>query len=236
MLIPTKGIVFKSIKYAESTLICKIYTQHLGLRTYIVPGARRSKARNQAAFLQPLSLVEFVAYEHPHKNMHHLRDLKADVVFSSIPFDVVKSGLALFFAEIFTKCIHEETENEALFRFLHQSIEYLDTTSATKLSLLPVQVLATLSRHLGFFPQMNFSAQTPFFDLVEACFLPQSSKHCADIHTGQLLYDYVEKKIPPASLKEKQALLNLWINYYQHQIEGFGEVHALAILRSVFYS
>ena len=39
----TKGIVLSSVKYSESSIICKIYTAKLGLQSYIVNGVRKKK-------------------------------------------------------------------------------------------------------------------------------------------------------------------------------------------------
>ena len=45
MIQQTKGIVLSSIKYAESSIICRIYTESLGLQSYIVNGVRKRKAK-----------------------------------------------------------------------------------------------------------------------------------------------------------------------------------------------
>ena len=39
----TKGIVLSSVKYSESSIICKVYTAKLGLQSYIVNGVRKRK-------------------------------------------------------------------------------------------------------------------------------------------------------------------------------------------------
>ena len=39
----TKGIVLNSIKYGESSIICRIYTAKLGLQSYLVNGVRKKE-------------------------------------------------------------------------------------------------------------------------------------------------------------------------------------------------
>ena len=39
----TKGIVLHTIKYSETSVIAKIYTEKLGLVSYMIKGVRSSK-------------------------------------------------------------------------------------------------------------------------------------------------------------------------------------------------
>ncbi|WP_050977380.1 DNA repair protein RecO [Nitritalea halalkaliphila] len=45
MLITTPGIVLSYISYGDSSIIARIFTEKLGLKTYIVNGVRAKKAR-----------------------------------------------------------------------------------------------------------------------------------------------------------------------------------------------
>ena len=58
MLIKTRGIIFKSIKYSETSLILDVYTEELGLQKYIISGVRSKKARTTAGMLQIMSLLD----------------------------------------------------------------------------------------------------------------------------------------------------------------------------------
>ena len=68
MLIKTQGIVFKSIKYRETSVISDIYTREKGLRDYIFRGVRSKRAKVKASLLQVMSVVDMVAYERTEKN------------------------------------------------------------------------------------------------------------------------------------------------------------------------
>src|ERR671932_1101146 len=58
----SKGIVLRSIRYAEADRILDLYTQDSGLISAIAKGIRRTKSRFGGR-LEPLSCVEFLAYE-----------------------------------------------------------------------------------------------------------------------------------------------------------------------------
>ena len=72
MLIKTRGIIFKALKYSETSLILDIYTEEKGLRNYIISGVRNKKSKLKTGLLQPTMLVEMVAYE---KNKMNNRDM-----------------------------------------------------------------------------------------------------------------------------------------------------------------
>jgi DNA repair protein RecO (recombination protein O) len=58
----SKGIVLRSIRYGEADRILDLYTEDAGLLSTIAKGIRRTKSRFGGR-LEPLSCVEFLAYE-----------------------------------------------------------------------------------------------------------------------------------------------------------------------------
>jgi DNA repair protein RecO (recombination protein O) len=58
----SKGIVLRSIRYGEADRILDLYTKDSGLISAIAKGIRRTKSRFGGR-LEPLSCVEFLAYE-----------------------------------------------------------------------------------------------------------------------------------------------------------------------------
>lgn len=61
-LYKSRGIVLRSIRYGEADRIVDLYTREAGLVSAIAKGIRRTKSRFGAR-LEPLSCVEFMAYE-----------------------------------------------------------------------------------------------------------------------------------------------------------------------------
>ena len=49
----TRAIVLHCIKYSETSVIAKIYTEKLGMQSYMVKGVRAAKSKSKAAMLQP---------------------------------------------------------------------------------------------------------------------------------------------------------------------------------------
>ncbi|MDR2283209.1 MAG: recombination protein O N-terminal domain-containing protein, partial [Sphingobacterium sp.] len=45
MLQKTKGIALKTTNYSESSIVAQIFTENLGLQSYLINGARKPKAK-----------------------------------------------------------------------------------------------------------------------------------------------------------------------------------------------
>ena len=73
MLIKTRGIIFKAIKYSETSLIMDIYTEEKGLQKYIISGVRNKRSKVKTGLLQPAMLVDMVAYYRENKPMNRIK-------------------------------------------------------------------------------------------------------------------------------------------------------------------
>ena len=95
MLQKTRGIVLHTLNYSEASVIAHIYTEDFGMQSFLLNGVRKSKAKFNANLLQSLSCVEVVAYHKPGKSLHRVNELSAAPAFHSIPYDTVKTTIAL---------------------------------------------------------------------------------------------------------------------------------------------
>ena len=122
MLVKTRGIVLSYIKYRESSIIAKVYTEQLGVQSYIINGVRKKGSGSRIALFQPFTLLDMVVYTSQKGGLTRISEYKSAYPFGSIPFDIRKSSILLFLAEIVSKTIKEEEENPQLFNFLYQAI------------------------------------------------------------------------------------------------------------------
>ena len=106
MLLETIGIVFRTVKYGETSVIADIFTEEKGLHTFIGGGVRSARARMPFNLFQPMMVVDLVAYYRDDPNaMNRLKELRAGEVWQAIPFDIRRGAVALFMAEICRKSI-----------------------------------------------------------------------------------------------------------------------------------
>src|SRR6185437_6348183 len=126
MLQKTSGIVISQVKYGESSLIVKIYTEAFGLRSYIVNSVRTKSSKTKSAYFRPLSLLDMVVYNKANSSIQRISELKSLYTYSSLPYERNKIVIGLFIAETLGKTLKEEHPDVDLFQFLLSSFITLD--------------------------------------------------------------------------------------------------------------
>lgn len=228
MILRTKGIVLSSIKYAESSIVCKIYTEELGLQSYLINGVR--KKRGTSNYYQPLSLLEMVVYHKEIRGLQRVREIAFAHQHKSIPFNVLKSSVALFLVEVLSKCLKEEEKNQELFSFLSNSIIDFDKTPFE--SSFHLKFLLNLSAYLGFYPDGN-NSHLPYFDLMNGCFTNNCPNHKHFITTPLITTFAALLKGGSEVITEKKNILKKLLEYYGLHLDGFANVRSHEILDTV---
>ncbi len=237
MLHKTQGIVFKTIKYSETSVVSKIYTAKFGLQSYLINGVRTAKSKTKASLLQSLSLLEMEVYQREHRNLNRIKEFQPAVVFHSIPFNLVKGSVGIFMIEVLSKSIHEEESNEPLFQFIFERIRALDDMEHVPSGYL-IAFLLSLSVHLGFHPHGSYSEKTPFFNLLEGQFVAGGNVH-PNILNEQLsgkLSEFIRNPNTELSHGSRRLLLEAMLHYYQLHVPNFSPPRSLKVLEEVFRS
>jgi len=240
MLYKTRGIVLHSIKYSETSLIVKVYTETFGLQSYLLKGARSSKSKTRPVLFQPLTLLDLVVYHKEKSTLHSIKEVKLAVHFYSITSDIRKSSIVLFLAELIYKSIREEEPNSALFEFLWHSLLLLDTIEEP-FSSFHLLFAIKLCRYLGFQPQQNRSEYNRFFHLREGLFQPvfNSPDDSLDETQSSWLFRLMKTDLDQLSLlnipaKIRNPLLEKILLYYQVHLPGRIEFRSQEVLHTVF--
>lgn len=239
MLLHTRGIVLRTLKYGETSVIADIYTEERGLRSFIAGSVRTAKARMPYGLFQPMTPVDLVCYfRDEFEHLNRLKELRAAEVFSGIPFDIRRGAVALFMAEICRKSIHTGEENPELFVFLLDNLRWLDTTEHP-LANLHLHFLLHLSAYFGFQPQDEPEGEV-FFDLKEGVFGPVPPQHLLYLEPQQAmpLLEFLHTPLEQCheialDRAERKALLHGLLQFYQLHVPGFTDVHTPAILELV---
>lgn len=239
MLHKTRGIVLKTTDYGETSVITQIFTEKLGLQSYIINGVKKARARISRNMLQPLHLLDMVVYHKSSGNVQRIAELKTSPVLHSIPYDVIKSSMAMFLNEVLYKSIRQQTADESLFDFVFSTIEWLDhqTIGLTNFHLL---FLAQLTRYLGFYPDRHLANEADYFDLKNGVFIrykPEGLLYLSPPHTqnfNKLLQCNFEN-LPNLKFSndERRYLIAKLLEYYALHIEGFGNIRSHEILEDV---
>lgn len=238
MICKTRGIVFKTIKYSDNSLIAKIYTEAFGLRSYMIRGVNNKKSTSGKSAFQPLSILDLVVYEKEKGGLQNIREFENIYHYKSLPFDIRKSCIALFMNEIMYRSIHSEEADSLLFQFLHQSLIQLDEIG-TSIENYHLSFLAGLSKCLGFSPMNNFSGANHFFDLQEGLFVADQPMHANFLDPSlsmklfQLITDSEHLNTLLVNAATRNELLSKLLDYFRLHIPGFGEVKSHIVLKDV---
>lgn len=240
MLHKTRGIVFQTTDYSETSIIARIYTEAFGVQSYLVNSVRKRNAKTRPNVFQPLSLVDMVVYHKERGGIQRLSEIRNHPAYKSIPFDVYKSSMALFLNEVLNRSVREEDANPQLFEFLNSALQVLDLQPKAG-SDFHLLFLLRLTRFLGFYPNGRYSPEAQVFDLQEGVYRENRPPHpffidpplsvnfdrlveaCGDLTAETTL-----------GVEDRRLLIERLIDYYHLHIGGFGEVRSHKVLEAVF--
>jgi len=248
VLIKLKGIIFRCIPYGDSSVILQVFTDELGLQSYLVQSARKAGSKISPGALQVLHQVEIIA---GHKNtgeIHRVKEIKNYPHYQDIPFNVLKASLILFLDEVLIKSIRQHQKDPALFEFLKNSFLWLDICSLG-IKNFHILFLLQLSRYLGFFPSLENAIEPEFdserskfyFDMKNGSFTEEAPLHPGYVampvsgYIFRLSFLRFEEGESFAMGKNmRMKVLHTLLDFYAFQVEGFGHIKSLDILSQVF--
>jgi DNA repair protein RecO (recombination protein O) len=237
MLHKTRGIVFKTTDYGETSVIVQIFTEKFGLQSYIINAVKKPRAKISRNMLQPLHLLDMVVYHKNTGQVQRIAELKNSPVLQTIPYDVIKSSLVLFLNEVLYKAVRQQSADENMFDFIFNSIEWLDNQTEG-LANFHLLFLTRLTRFIGFSP--NQVANADYFDMKNGVFSkykPEGFSYLSPPHT-QNFYNLLQCSFENInqlkfSNDERRYLVQKLLEYYALHIEGFGNIRSHEVLEEV---
>lgn len=167
----TRGIVLHSLKYGERQLIVHIFTARYGRHSYITKISPRGSGRS---LYQPFFVLDFDAWA-GRGELHHIEQPRMGFPLSDIPFDIVKSTIALFLSELLYRLIREDEPDPELYRFVEVSIARLDTLTEG-VANFHLWFLVHLTRYMGYGPQDNY-VEGYALDYRNGLYTPELPQH-----------------------------------------------------------
>lgn len=239
MLHKTRGIVLKTTDYGESSVIVQVFTEKLGLQSYIINGVKKPRTKISLNMLQPLHLLDMVVYHKNTGGIQRVSELKNAPLLQTIPYDIVKSSIVMFLNEVLYKTVKQQAPDEHLFDFLFSAVEWLDhqNNGLTNFHLL---FLIRLSRYLGFYPDRYMAGEADYFDLKNGTFSrykPDGLQYLSQPYTG-LFAKLLQTDIANAAAlkinnEERRYLIGKLLDYYAMHTENFGNIRSHEVLEEV---
>jgi len=243
MLHNTKGIVLRTVKYGESSVVTTVYTELFGLQSYIVKGARQGtkKTQGKAAYFQAAAILDMTVYHNEQKNLQFIKEYNWAYPYQTVLFDVVKNCVAMYIVEVLQHTLKEPENNPDLFYLVEDTLQQLDKGSDTLTANLPLYFMLHLGMQLGFQIQGEYSKATPVLDLSEGFFVAEIPSHpyyladelaaVASVLNNITLYSDLENIKLNRTLRRK--LLDAFGQYLSLHITDFGTLKTLAVLQEI---
>jgi DNA repair protein RecO (recombination protein O) len=241
MIHQTKGIVLRTIKYGETSVVVNIFTELFGIQSYLVNGVRSSGKTSRANFFQPGSILEMEVYHNELKNLQRIKEFKWSYLYKNILHDVTRNSVALYMVELLQKCLKQPENNIDLFQFAEDAFMQLDIANDTVAANFPLYFCLHLSHFFGLKLEDDYAENNSILDLQEGRFIklvpphPHFLEEDHSYYISQLLKvqhpdELVEIKLNKATRKEMLFALQ---NFYGLHIQDFGTMKTLPILHQV---
>ena len=238
----TKGIVLRTIKYGETSVIVTIFTELFGVQTYMVNGVRTAKkSASKANHFQPAAILDMIVYHNELQNIQRIKEFKWDFILNTVLSNVIKNSVALHMIELLHKCLHQPEQNAPLFYFCEDALQQLDSANKAVTANFALYFSLQLPQFFGFKMNDDCDELHHILDLREGCFVTEHPAHPNFIDgdlakiTAQLL-----KVMQPVELEDiklhhdvRRRLLQFYQDYYALHITDFGQMKTLAILHEV---
>ena len=175
-----RGIVLRTVRYGDTSLIVDLFTESHGRMSFMASTLRAKRSVRSVSFWQPLSMVEFSAELLPNGGkLPRPSDVRTYYNYIDLPFSPIKSTLALFLAEFLSAALREEKENTPLYRYIESSLQWLDLAdSPASIANFHLAFLMHLSRFIGIYPNLDVSGNLNPDPPLSAVNSPLSTVHC----------------------------------------------------------
>lgn len=230
-----QGVVLHSLKYSENQLVIHILTRLGGRRSFITKVSGRGNGRN---LFQPLYLIDFIPVK-SRGEIGKLSQVTASIPLYNIPYDIAKSSITLFIAEILYRLIKEENADERLFDFVQSSVIALDLAEGS-VANFHLHFMVRLSHYLGFAPQGRY-VNGNWFDIKSGAYETIEPKHDLKLdqfYTNLLnrLWNCSVSDIASIELNRGQRtdFLEQMVTLYGYHTESVYSVNSISIFREIF--
>ncbi len=238
----TKGIVLRTVKYGETSLVITILTELFGVQTYMVNGVRSSKkSAAKANYFQPAAILDLIVYHNDAKNMQRIKEFSWGFLYNTVLTDVIKNSVAAYMVELLFKCLKQPETNTDLFNFCEDVLLQLDKNNTKTAANFPLFFALHLPFFLGFRITDNYSNDNNTLDLQEGVFInhPPPHPHFMSDEAAKIT-SQVLKVMQPYELEDfllnqqiRRQLLLRYQDYYALHITEFGQMKTLLVLHEV---
>jgi len=237
MIVKTKAIVLSFIKYNDSDVIIKAFTQESGFISYYVKGLLKSKkGKLKKAFFQPNAILNLVATYKNKGRLEYIKEAEVNYHYKTIHLDFDKLSISIFMREVLLESLKNEQPDANLYQFIETQFKALDNDEFNP--DFHLIFLVKLSKILGFFPQIDgdgiyFDMENGVFSnsIPLGAFLTEKETILLKRLLGTI---FASKSVTKFSNLERKKGIEIVLKYYQLHIERFILPKSLKILGQIY--
>jgi DNA repair protein RecO (recombination protein O) len=244
MIQKTKGIVLRSLKYGETSVISTIFTELFGVQSYMIKGVRSSRIKNnRAGLLQPATLLDMVVYQKTGSNIQQIKEFQPSYIYRDLQEQIIKNSVGLFSAELLLRLLPEHAPMQELFRFTMDYFCIMDKMPVDEVANFPVYFIIECSRLLGYEVQNHYTETTPYLNLEDGSF-----SHVAPLKRSLLTEEDLrnlssilrinridELKNIEMNAASRYHILEWYIEFLHRHAQHLGNIKSLKVLQTVLH-
>ncbi len=238
MFCKTEALVLHTIKYGEQKLIVDMFTREQGRLSFIVQIPKTTKGKMRKQYFQPLTLLSIESDVRPQLQLQKLRDISLLTSLPTLLTNPTKLSISLFLSEFLYHALKGEQQNESLFDYVANSLQWLDGRERDYANFHLV-FLMHLSRFLGFYP--NLEREAVYFDLRSATFCATAPVHRdflmpqeASILQLMMRMDYPTMHLFKLNRQQRNRCIEVALLFYRLHVPDFPELRSLEVLRELW--
>ena len=172
--------------------------------------------------------------------LSHISSAQPSSMYSSIPYNVVKSSIALFLAELLTYSLRDEDGDEATYNFLLTSLALFDNLESGYADFHLV-FMVQLLRYLGIYPNLEGYTARSYVDLLHGCVVNEHPLHPDFLMPAEavpfvnlLRTGYDSMHMLSLNRELRGTYLAILTTYYRLHIPDFPHLRSMDVLRELF--
>lgn len=238
-------ISLRTIKYNDRNTILSAWTTEHGRMTFVMPEGAGREAVRRRAITMPLGVFEGECDLRPGREIHSLRDMRADTAISSTGLHAspAKAMLSIFLADVLDAVLRPSAPDSMLTEYLRYAIATLAAERRpAALANYHIVFLFKLMYFAGIYPDMDSWSPGAVFDMRDGRFRPTLPLHGA-VLTGEEAealrtldrIDFSNAALLKLNRTERLRAIDRILEYYSiHIAPGLDSLQSLEVLRSLF--
>ena len=238
MLIPARCITLNSVKYNDSRSIVNCLSRACGRVPLFVNDGNSPAARRRRAIMLPGSAFVCILDIRENRSLQSLRDIMP-VRIMHLDNPVV-SAITLFACDFLATILRDSQPDPLLYDFVDEFFAHI-SSSPHSIANAPIAFLFLLQHFMGIAPDSASYAPGFCFDFASGSFIPAPRANSQWLDASQAASLFSLSRINlrnmhlfPLSRHDRNAILDLLLQYYSTHFGAIRNLRSLPILRALF--